>query len=110
MNQVELPAVPILEARRNELRELCLRCHVRRLDLFGSAVTNRFDETHSDFDMLVTFDELSPGPYADAYFTLKQGLEEMLGREVDLVTASALMNPYFRRQVEAYRQTLFAAP
>ena len=31
----------ILETGHDALRALCLRCHVRRLDLFGSAVTDR---------------------------------------------------------------------
>lgn len=109
MTEVKLPASSILEARRDALRALCLRCHVRRLDLFGSALTSRFDPARSDLDMVVTFDELAPGPYADAYFTLKQGLEELFQKNVDLVTVAGLENPYFRREVEAHRQTLFAA-
>ena len=32
----------------------------------------------------------------DAYFGLKEGLEALLGRHVDLVMPSALRNPYFR--------------
>ena len=98
-------AIPALEA----LRSPCRRYHVRRLDLFGSAVTDRFDPAHSDLDMLVVFDDLPPGPYADAYFALKQGLESLYGRDVDLVTDAALQNPYFRRAVEAQRQALYAA-
>ena len=90
------------------LRSLCRRHHVRRLDLFGSAVTDRFDPAHSDLDILVAFDDLPPGSYADAYFGLKEGLESLYGREVDLVTDAGLQNPYFRRAVEAQRQTLFA--
>ena len=46
---------------------------VRRLDLFGSAVTDRFDPLRSDVDMLVEFADLPPRAYADAYFELKQG-------------------------------------
>jgi hypothetical protein len=95
-------------AMRDALRSLCLRCHVRRLDLFGSAITDRFDPAQSDLDMLVTFEDLAPGPYADAYFALKQGLEDLFQREVDLVTVAELENPYFRREVEAHRQTVFS--
>jgi uncharacterized protein len=107
MSRVDLTvvAVPALEA----LRSLCRRHHVRRLDLFGPAVTDRFGPAHSDLDMLVVFDDLPPGLYADAYFSLKQGLESLYGRDVDLVTDTALQNPYFRRAVEAQRQALYAA-
>jgi hypothetical protein len=109
MSQVELPVGAILGARQDALRSLCVRCHVRRLDLFGSALTARFDPLHSDLDMLVAFDDLPPSLYADAYFALKEGLEDLFGRDVDLVTDPALQNPYFRREVEANRQTLFVA-
>jgi hypothetical protein len=107
MSKIDLPpdSMPGLDA----LRALCRRHYVRRLDLFGSAVTGRFDPARSDLDMLVTFDDLPPGAYADAYFSLKHGLEALFGRDVDLLTAAALQNPYFRREVEAHRQTLFAA-
>ena len=109
MSRVDLPARPILEDWQGAVRALCLRHHVRRLDPFGSALTDRFDHARSDLDMLVTFHDLSPGRYADAYFTLKQGLEALFERDVDLVTAPSLENPYFRREVEAHRQTLYTA-
>ncbi len=82
---------------------------MRQLDLFGSAVTDRFEPVRSDLDVLVVFDDLPPGPYADAYFSLKEGLEALFGRDVDLLTGVALQNPYLRREVEAHRQTLFTA-
>jgi uncharacterized protein len=107
MNRIDpsVVSLPRLEA----LRALCKRYHVRRLDLFGSALTDRFDPARSDVDVLVVFDDLPPGSYADAYFSLKQDLESLFGRDVDLLTNAALENPYFRREVEANRQTLFAA-
>lgn len=107
MSQIDLSVgvMPRLDA----LRALCRRHHVHQLDLFGSAVTDRFDPARSDLDVLVVLDDLPPGPYADAYFSLKEGLEALFGREVDLVTEVALQNPYFRRAVEAHRQTLFTA-
>jgi hypothetical protein len=109
MNQIDPIAGSIDDVRLDALRVLCRRHHVRRLDLFGSAVTDRFDAACSDLDMLVIFDDLAPGSYADAYFALKQGLEKLFSRDVDLVTTAALQNPYFRREVEAHRQTLFTA-
>jgi predicted nucleotidyltransferase len=95
------------EATLRATRDLCIRHHVQRLDVFGSALTDRFDPARSDLDMLVTFHDLPPGAYADAWFGLKEGLEALFGREVDLVTASSLKNPFFRQEVEATRRTVF---
>ena len=89
------------------LPALCRRFRVRQLDLFGSATSARFDSARSDLDFLVAFEDLAGGAYADAYFGLRDGLSELFGREVDLITDSALENPYLRRQVEAQRLRLF---
>lgn len=92
------------------LPALCRRFGVRRLDLFGSAATGRFDPERSDLDFLVSFDDLlPPGAYADAWFGLRSALEALFGRPVDLLTEAALENPYLRRRVEAERRPLFLA-
>jgi len=36
-------------------------------------------------------------------------LEQLLGRPVDLVVASAIKNPYFRQSVEQTKALLYAA-
>ena len=91
------------------LPALCRRFRVRRLDLFGSAATGRFDPGRSDLDILVAFDDLPPGAYADAYFGLRAALEDLLGRPVDLLTEPALENPHLRLRVGAERRPLFPA-
>jgi predicted nucleotidyltransferase len=90
------------------LAAICRRFHVRRLDLFGSAATGRFDPAKSDLDFLVAFEEpLPPGEYAEAYFGLKDELETLFGHSVDLVTEPELENPYLRRRIEAEKRTLY---
>ena len=96
-----------LAASDDALPALCRRFHVRQLDLCGSAADGRFDPVHSDLDFLVAFEELPGAAYADAYFGLHESLVALFGRAVDLVTETALENPYLRRQIEAQRQRLF---
>jgi len=82
---------------------------VRRLDLFGSAVGTAFDVDSSDVDVLVDF-AVGPGfDYFSTYFDLKEGLERILGRPVDLVSATSIRNPYFKQQVLDTRELLYAA-
>ena len=57
----------------------------------------------------VTFDPDSVLNRFDAYFGLKEALEVIFERPVDLVAPSALDNPYFARSVEATRINLYAA-
>jgi uncharacterized protein len=97
---------PILDI--DAITALCQRHRVRRLAVFGSAVTGEFDPSSSDVDFLVEFHSDAERLF-DAYFGLKEGLEVLLGRPVDLVMPSALENPYFAAAVERTKQELYAA-
>jgi predicted nucleotidyltransferase len=100
---------PIIESHRVELAALSRQFHVRRLDVFGSAVTGRFDPDRSDLDFLVLFEPMPPADYSDSYFGLLAALSTLFRRDVDLLTEPSLANPYLRAQIEAERQTLFEA-
>lgn len=93
---------------RGAIVELCSRHGVRRLVAFGSAVTERFDEGRSDVDFLVEFHTAVGGQF-DAYFGLKEDLEALLGRPVDLVAPAALENPYLAASVARSGRELYAA-
>ena len=98
----------LVDSHRAELTALCTRLHVKRLDIFGSAVRSDFDPAASDLDFLVEFDLPEPVQYAEAYFSLKEGLEAIFKRPVDLVTRSSVVNPYFRESIDSCRQQLYA--
>ena len=99
----------IIEEHRNELERLCARYRVRRLEVFGSAVTGRFDPGSSDLDFLVELEPGSPGELADRYLGLLTEFEELFGRSVDLLMPAAVRNPYFLQQIESSRTLLYAA-
>ena len=100
---------PELVRHRDALERLCRQFHVRRLELFGSAATGRDRPGESDFDFLVEFESLPPGEHANTYFGLLFGLEDLFGRPIDLVMASAIKNPYFLRSVDQTKVLVFAA-
>jgi len=56
----------------------------------------------------VTFTKLAPVAYAEAYFALRNALETLSGRQVDLLTESSLKNPYLARRVATERKLLFS--
>lgn len=94
---------------REEMEDLCRRYNVRRLELFGSAATAEFDPDTSDLDFPVTFEELEPAIYADAYLGFYEGLTALFERRIDLVSASAITNPYFLEGIRRSRKPLYAA-
>lgn len=101
--------VPTLITDRQEaITALCQRTGVRRLDLFGSAVRSDFDPLHSDLDFVVVLDDQPAVDYSNAFFALKEGLEGLFQRPVDLVVERAIRNPFFRRRLEEERQAVYA--
>ncbi len=99
-----------IETHREELRALCRRFRVRRLDLFGSAARGDFDPERSDIDFLVEFDRADPEALSlKTYFALKESLEALFGRPVDLVEPSGMRNPYLKASIESSREPVFEA-
>ena len=102
------PADGIIASHAAQLRELCERFGVQRLEVFGSAATGRFDPARSDLDFLVEYeDDPSRDPY-ETFFGLLEGLESLFGRKVDLVNARRIENPYFLRRVNEQRRVVYA--
>jgi len=85
----------ILAALAERRPEVAARFGVKRLSLFGSAARDEMDEG-SDVDVLVEFE--GPATFS-GYFDLKDYLQALLGRTVDLVTERGL-KPRARRNVE----------
>lgn len=82
------------------------RFGVARLQVFGSAVTERFDPARSDLDFLVEF--LPGRQNRFDYFGLSEALRELMGRKVDLVSTGSLDTPFFRAAVLASAEELYA--
>ena len=99
----------ILETDEPRVAQLCRDLSVRELRLFGSAATDRFDESRSDVDVVVDFADSDEPGIADRYLALAEGLEEIFHRPVDLVTTRAIRNPFFRQIVDDTSRLIYAA-
>ena len=99
--------IPSVARRKRQIRNLCRRHHVKRLDVFGSAVNGDFRPDESDIDFLVEFDDSIEGQRFETRFKLNEELEALFGRSVDLVDNSAIQNPYFRDEVDQTRELVF---
>lgn len=97
----------MLTDHASEVRELCLRYGVTRLEAFGSSVTGAFTDS-SDLDFLVEFDDADTGSLFDRYFDLRDALIALFGREVDLVEIRAIRNPRFLDVIASSRRVIYA--
>jgi predicted nucleotidyltransferase len=86
----------ILQRYRAEILELALRHGAKDVRVFGSLARGEGRED-SDLDLLVTLGE---GRSLLDLVGLKQDLEDLVHRPVDVVTEAAL-SPYLREQVLA---------
>ena len=101
----------LIERNIHHIIELCKLYKVRTLAVFGSILTDRFNDK-SDVDMLVTFEPYDPDNPGDFdcvsnYFNLKSAFEKLFRREVDLIEEDALKNKYFIRNVNRTKQIIY---
>jgi predicted nucleotidyltransferase len=84
----------MLQDKRDEIFRIAGAHGAQNVRVFGS-VSRGEAGTKSDVDLLV---KLEPGRSLLDLIAIKQELEDLLGREVDVVTEDAV-SPYIREQV-----------
>lgn len=96
----------IIEQNIDIIRKLCEQHHVSQLAVFGSILTDKYHKD-SDIDFLVDFSNIDLHNYADNYFSLKQALEKIFRRQVDLLENKAIKNPYLRQSIDSSKRLLY---
>jgi len=96
----------LIEINIARIIELCKRYRVKSLYVFGSILTTRFSD-NSDVDMEVDFNEMPLEEYVDNYLDLKEALENLFGRNVDLLESKAIQNPVLRDNISNSRRLVY---
>ncbi|MDD4969639.1 MAG: nucleotidyltransferase domain-containing protein [Paludibacter sp.] len=96
----------LIDRNIETIRTLCKKHKVAKLFIFGSILTNRFKE-NSDIDFIVDFQGVELYDYADNYFELKDSLERIFKRKVDLLENQAINNPYLRQSIDSQKQIVY---
>jgi predicted nucleotidyltransferase len=96
----------LIESNIDNVRTLCKLHKVQSLFVFGSVLSDRFQKD-SDIDLIVDFQGVDLYDYADNYFDLKESLENLFQREVDLLEDKAIKNPYLRQSIDSSKVLVY---
>lgn len=89
----------ISENNLKRIKNLCEKYKVKTFSAFGSVTRDDFRDD-SDIDFLVDFDEKDPFKYTDLYFQLRENLEKLLKRQIDLVEERGIKNTFFKKELD----------
>ena len=98
----------LIEQNLHKIIELCRRHRVKTLSVFGSILTERFNDD-SDVDLLVNFDttDHEKWDYVGNFFDFQESLEKLFGRRVDLVVEKGLKNKFFINNVNRTKHLIY---
>lgn len=96
----------LIDNNIKKIKALCKKHKVNKLFVFGSILTNRFNEK-SDIDFIVDFNKKNITDYFSNYFDLKYALEELFKRDVDLLEEQTIKNPYLKKNVEETKALIY---
>ncbi len=103
----ESPMNENLNVKPEAILDFCSRWQVLELSIFGSALRDDFN-SNSDVDVLVSFRENAPWGLFELV-EMKEELEKLFGRPVDLVEKEALRNPFRKREILDTKKVIYAA-
>lgn len=107
----------LLKDNEFSINELCSQHHVKKLYAFGSVMRNDFNE-ESDIDFLyefdtagIDFDDLDNAEYdySDNLFLLKEKLEILLKRKVDLLPNVEIKNKFLQAAIEQDKTLIYGS-
>lgn len=96
----------LIKKNLKAINALCKKHKVCRMFVFGSILTNRFND-ESDVDLLVDFNKSEVEDYFNNFFNLKYALQNLLGRNVDLVEEQTIRNPYLKQSIDASKTLVY---
>lgn len=89
------------------IEAFCRKWGIDELALFGSVLRDDFSP-ESDVDVLITFSPDARLSLLD-FVDIKEDLQGILHRKVDLVSKGGLRNPFRRHEILSTRQIVYAA-
>lgn len=98
----------IIDQHIEDIQKLCVRHKVEQMFVFGSVLTKNFNE-NSDVDFLVKFGDIDLYDYFENLLNLKENLEKILLRNVDILEMQAVKNPYLKKSIDNSKLLIYGS-
>lgn len=95
-----------IENYKSEISKICRKYNVKRLAVFGSALSDEFSDS-SDIDFLLELDKAKDGVIR--YMNIKFELEKLFKRSVDLVMPKAIKNNRIKSYIYSNVRDIYEA-
>ena len=92
-----------------QIKSICERHGVRKMELFGSAARDDFRPDASDLDFAVEFFDISALQRFRARLDLEDEMGALFGRKADIVELEDVKNPYVLKTILEDKQPVYAA-
>jgi len=97
-----------IDISSNDIDAFARKWRLREISLFGSVLRDDFGPT-SDIDVLITFHDGQTLTF-DSYVAMREELSALCGgREIDLVEAARLADPYRRHEILRTHEVIYAS-
>ncbi len=93
-----------LDKYQREINRICQKYRVKNLTVFGSTLSDRFDDS-SDIDFLLELSDAQGG--IKRYMNIKFELEGLFSRPVDLVMPKAINNQLLKDNIYANTRVVY---
>jgi len=97
--QIELP--------RDKIKDFCKKWKITEFSLFGSILREDFCPD-SDIDVLVTFESDAPWSLWEL-LDMRDELQQIFGRSVDLIEKEGLRNPFRRHEILKTHEVVYVS-
>ena len=108
--------ISLIEKNKPQILAICKKHYIKSLYVFGSAANDKDFNSNSDIDLLYDFDfediniddikTWKFDPFIE-FFNLKEELENITGRPIDLVSYKSIKNKYFKAAVDQTKQLIY---
>jgi len=101
--------VNLFQEHIEEIHSLFRKYKMRKVWLFGSALSEKEFSENSDIDLLYepNKDQMSIREFLDFPLLLKKDIEYLLERKVDLIRNLPFRNPYFQAEIDQTKTLIF---